>query len=358
MSKVNLEDCCEILDSKRVPITATNRKSGPYPYYGANGIQDYVADYIFDEELVLLAEDGGNFNSTTKPIAYRVSGKCWVNNHAHVLKPRPIIDVDYLCYSLMFYKVGNLVNGATREKLTQAAMRKMQVHLRPMPEQINIVSTLRKAQRIIAHRRTQLAKLDELVKCRFVELFGNRGTANSKNTVLSKVCHFQQGTQIPLEEQFETKKEGYTRFLRIIDYTQAPQPPRYVSVAGKMVTESSVVVVRYGTVGFVGRGFAGILANNLFEVIPNEDLLTKDFLYLALKYGSFEQEMQEKAKGAALKALSFAMMNDVSIALPDKNTQNLFVAFYNRIDKLRISVQAALDKAQTLFDSLMQEYFG
>lgn len=132
-----------------------------------------MADYIFDEELVLLAEDGGNFNSTTKPIAYRVSGKCWVNNHAHVLKPLPIIDVDYLCYSLMFYKVGNLVNGATREKLTQAAMRKMQVHLRPMPEQINIVSTLRKTQRIIAYRRTQLAKLDELVKCRFVEMFGD-----------------------------------------------------------------------------------------------------------------------------------------------------------------------------------------
>ena len=74
MSKILLEDCCEILDSKRVPITAVDRKSGPYPYYGANGIQDYVADYLFDDELVLLAEDGGNFGSKEKPIAYRVSG--------------------------------------------------------------------------------------------------------------------------------------------------------------------------------------------------------------------------------------------------------------------------------------------
>ena len=55
-----------------------------YPYYGANGLQDYVAEYIFDDELVLLAEDGGNFGSKERPIAYRVSGKCWVNNHAHV----------------------------------------------------------------------------------------------------------------------------------------------------------------------------------------------------------------------------------------------------------------------------------
>ena len=85
---VRLGDVCEILDSKRVPITAHERKNGSYPYYGANGIQDYVADYIFDDELVLLAEDGGNFGSKEKPIAYRVSGKCWVNNHAHVCTSR------------------------------------------------------------------------------------------------------------------------------------------------------------------------------------------------------------------------------------------------------------------------------
>lgn len=111
-----VEECCEILDSMRIPITASDRKEGKYPYYGANGIQDYVNDYIFDDELVLLAEDGGNFGSKEKPIAYRVSGKCWVNNHAHVLKPKEEIDVDYLCYSLMFYKVDGMINGATRKK--------------------------------------------------------------------------------------------------------------------------------------------------------------------------------------------------------------------------------------------------
>ena len=75
MRTIPLEDCCEILDYQRVPITATNRTEGPYPYYGANGVQDYVDDYIFDDDLVLLAEDGGNFGSKTRPIAYRVSGK-------------------------------------------------------------------------------------------------------------------------------------------------------------------------------------------------------------------------------------------------------------------------------------------
>ena len=170
MAKIG--DICEILDSKRVPITATERQPGPYPYYGANGIQDYVADYIFDDELVLLAEDGGNFGSKDKPIAYRVSGKCWVNNHAHVLKPKEGLDVDYLCYSLMFYDVTGLVNGATRQKLTQADMRKMEIPLPPIDEQRKIAAILDKVSDLIAKRQQQLDKLDEAVKARFVEIFG------------------------------------------------------------------------------------------------------------------------------------------------------------------------------------------
>ena len=173
MDSMKLEDCCEILDSQRVPITGSDRTSGDYPYYGANGIQDYVDDFIFDDELVLLAEDGGNFGSKTRPIAYRVSGKCWVNNHAHVLKPKAGLDVDYLCYSLMFYDVGGMVNGATRQKLTQAAMRQMIIPKRSLDEQIEIVNTIKKVQGVIASRKEELEQLDLLIRARFVEMFGD-----------------------------------------------------------------------------------------------------------------------------------------------------------------------------------------
>ena len=151
-----LEDCCEILDSMRVPITAADRDRGEYPYYGANGIQGYVAEYIFDDELVLLAEDGGYFGSKNKPIAYRVSGKCWVNNHAHVLKPKEGLNVDYLCYSLMFYKIDGMVNGATRQKLTQSAMRKMLIPKRNMEEQRQIVDKLNRIIEIKKKRKYSL----------------------------------------------------------------------------------------------------------------------------------------------------------------------------------------------------------
>ena len=173
MDMMFVEDCCEILDSMRIPITAKDREKGEYPYYGANGIQDYVTDYIFDDELVLLAEDGGNFGSMERPIAYRVSGKCWVNNHAHVLKPKAGLNADYLCYSLMFYKVDGMVNGATRQKLTQAAMRKMEIPFRSMGEQLHIVDELNRINKIKEQRQQELILLDDLIKARFVEMFGD-----------------------------------------------------------------------------------------------------------------------------------------------------------------------------------------
>ena len=187
---VRLGDVCEILDSKRVPITAHERKNGSYPYYGANGIQDYVADYIFDDELVLLAEDGGNFGSKEKPIAYRVSGKCWVNNHAHVLKPKECLDVDYLCDSIKFYDVSTIVNGATRQKLTQSAMVEMKIFLPPLETQKQIAAQLDKCTSIITKHKQMLEKYDTLIKSRFIEMFGDKPVESGKWKVekLEDVC--------------------------------------------------------------------------------------------------------------------------------------------------------------------------
>lgn len=84
-----LDKVVDFLDNQRKPVTASERMAGPYPYFGANGLQGTIDDYIFDESLVLLAEDG-HFGIPGRSIAYAVSGKCWVNNHAHVLRPKRI----------------------------------------------------------------------------------------------------------------------------------------------------------------------------------------------------------------------------------------------------------------------------
>lgn len=173
MEFIRVEDCCDILDSQRKPITESERVPGMYPYYGANGIQGTINQYIFDGKLVLVAEDGGHFGSKTKPIAYLVNGKCWVNNHAHVLRAKKGFLAEYICYSLMFYKIEGYINGATRQKLTQAALRKLIIPKRPVEYQKAIVDRLDLVKCIIEKKQDLINELDVLIKSRFVELFGD-----------------------------------------------------------------------------------------------------------------------------------------------------------------------------------------
>jgi type I restriction enzyme S subunit len=137
----------ECLDHMRIPVKRDDRKvlKGLYPYYGANGIVDLVDEYIFDGELILVTEDE-TFYGREKPIAYRVSGKCWVNNHAHVLRTDDKASANYLCYCIMYYNVLPWLTGTTgRAKLTQAVLNSLPIAVPPkqeMNEIVNRVETL------------------------------------------------------------------------------------------------------------------------------------------------------------------------------------------------------------------------
>lgn len=251
------------------------------------------------------------------------------------------------------------ITGSAQLNYGPSHIKQMVMPWIPLESQDKLIERLDRVQVIIEHKEQQLTCLDKLVKSRFIELFGTGHDGKCATAKIGNVCKFQQGTQIPVEMQIEEPRDGYRRFLRIIDYTQAPQPPRFVAVEGKAVDEKSVVIVRYGaTAGFVGRGYRGILANNLFEVIPDENLVSKDFLYLALKHGTFERDIHEKAFGAAMPALSFAMMNDIPVVTPSHHEQAQFVTFVEQTDKSKLAVKQSLEKLETLKKSLMQQYFG
>jgi len=131
----------ECLDNQRVPVTRDDRSPGPYPYYGANGQVDSIDKFLFDDDLVLVTEDE-TFYGRTKPIAYRVSGRCWVNNHAHVLKPLHPLDADLIWLALAHYPVIPWLSGTTgRAKLTQASLNALPIALPPLDEQMQIIRT-------------------------------------------------------------------------------------------------------------------------------------------------------------------------------------------------------------------------
>ena len=374
MKYVSLETVCNILDSQRVPITASERAKGEYPYYGANGIQDYVADYIFDDELVLLAEDGGNFGSKDRPIAYRVSGKCWVNNHAHVLKPKECIDVDYLCYSLMFYDTTGIVNGATRQKLTQAAMRQMTIPMVSMEQQKDIVLKLNKVEDLISQRKEQLNKLDELVKSRFIEMFGDP-VANPFNwkTVLLKNATSKIGSgATPKGGKESYQSEGITlirsmnvhdgRFeykdLAHITDEQAKQLDNvvieendvFINITGASVARSCIVP-KHILPARVNQHVAIIrcISSMLNPVFANNMFLNISFKGQLLDIG--------ESGGATRQAITKQQLEMLNVILPPIDLQNEFATFVEQTDKLKFEVKQALEKLEFLKKSLMQKYF-
>lgn len=156
------------LDGRRVPLNAEERGrlQGDYPYWGANSIVDHVGKWLFDEELVLLGEDGAPFFDRTRPVAFRVSGRIWVNNHAHVLRPGRKIDADFLAHALNCVDYRMFIDGTTRDKLTQGDMNAVQIQCPDVAEQRAIAEFLaRETARIdalVAKVRDAIARLKEL----------------------------------------------------------------------------------------------------------------------------------------------------------------------------------------------------
>ena len=129
-----IPEVSENLDSKRVPITKSVRENGKYPYYGASGIVDYVADYIFDEPLLLVSEDGANLLARSTPIAFSIEGKVWVNNHSHVLRFDDYKKQKFVEYWFAGNDISSLITGTAQPKFNQKALNSIKIAF-PVKEQ-------------------------------------------------------------------------------------------------------------------------------------------------------------------------------------------------------------------------------
>jgi len=154
-----LGEVCTFLDSQRIPIKDADRgkMQGEYPYYGASGIIDYVNDYIFDDDLILLGEDGANILLRSTPLAFLVSGKVWVNNHAHVLKTKQGFDRYYVCNYLEALSYDKYNTGTAQPKLNREICEKIPILLPPKEEQNRI-------SKLLVEWDTAIEKQSELIE--------------------------------------------------------------------------------------------------------------------------------------------------------------------------------------------------
>ncbi|MBB1462997.1 restriction endonuclease subunit S [Vibrio sp. SG41-7] len=171
--EVKLDEVAQCLDNKRVPLNGEQRSDmqGQYPYWGANGIVDYINEYIFDEPIVLLAEDGGYFDEyASRPIANISYGKCWVNNHAHIIKALDKVTNEWLYFSLVHKNIMAFINGGTRAKLNKKDMLLIKIQLPSLLEQQKIVSVLTAADKEIAVLEAKLAHFKQEKKALMQQL--------------------------------------------------------------------------------------------------------------------------------------------------------------------------------------------
>ena len=166
-----LGELTDNFDSIRVPVKRADRSPGPYPYYGASEVVDHVADYLFDGEYLLVAEDGENLRTRNTPIAFLANGKFWANNHAHVIRANRKADTRFLMYALSQLNISGYVTGSTMPKLTQDNMNRIRVWIPAVREQRAIAHILGTLDDKIELNRRMNATLEAMARALFRSWF-------------------------------------------------------------------------------------------------------------------------------------------------------------------------------------------
>ena len=253
--------------------------------------------------------------------------------------------------------------GMAQRNLDMPSFRNLIIPIPPIAEQERIVAELDLISGIIEKKKEQLKAYDQLAQSIFYTMFGDpidnpKGWEVKK---LGRVCTFTQGIQVPVEEQHKVKREGDIQFLRIIDFTQGKEEPRYVTNKNDkyVLHEREIAIVRYGTPGFICYGKNGAIANNLFKIKPNQnDMFDFYFMLYWLRSDAFQASVKNKQYGAALQAIKFNTIQGIGIILPPLSLQEEFAEKVEAIERQKALVQQSIDETQTMFDYTMDKYFG
>jgi len=348
-----LREVVEFLDHRRRPVKESDREPGPYPYYGANGQQGTVDNFIFDEPLILMAEDGGHFEEPSRGIAYSISGRTWVNNHAHVLKPkRELVDFSFLLRVLESYDVGPFISGTTRGKLTKAQAEKIEIPLPPLDEQRRIAAILDKSDALRRKRKHALELLDGLPHLIFKEMFSSV-TAPARSAVkrLSDVTECLDYMRRPVKESERPNGD--------VPYYGANGQQGWID--RPLFNEPLVLVAEDGghfsdpTRGVAYRIEGPAWVNNHAHILrPLKNKVMVSYLHNALVHFNFVPFIS----GTTRSKLTQAQLNRVELLIPPMDLQKEFDTRIGCLIRSRLAHVKALAYVDELFTSLQHRAFS
>jgi type I restriction enzyme S subunit len=332
--RVQLGELCDVLDSQRKPITKRDRTSGKYPYYGATGVVDYVDDFIFDEPLVLVGEDGAKWESG-QSTAFRVEGKCWVNNHAHVLRPhRNTVLDNWLVYFLGHSDLTEFVSGLTVPKLTQGTLREIPIPVPSLPEQQRIVGTLDKIFDGIATAQANANKNPQNARALFesqLESILNHSREGRVKKTLSEVCAITSTLVDPRKKECldlihvgAGNIESKTGVL--VDLRTAREEGL---ISGKFLFDESMVLyskIRPYLMKVARPNFRGLCSADMYPLAPFPNEITRDYLFHLLLSKPFTDYAIEGSARAGMPKVNREHLFNFSFWLPDVKKQEELAA--------------------------------
>jgi type I restriction enzyme S subunit len=365
----SLGDLVEFLDHRRIPVRAKERerRRGPYPYYGANGQIDSINGYLFDEPLVLLAEDGGFFGSKEHSIAYKIEGKSWVNNHAHVLRPAREIDIDYLRWVLSYYDVGPFLSGSTRFKLTKTDASRIPI---PLPlssiNQRKIANILQRADNLKQRRRQANELTRRLLGAVFSKMFGNRLPCNR----IGDVAEFVSSGATPLggEKTYLSKGVVFIRSQNVHMNELELDDVAHISDAvhrrmnRTWVKNGDVLLnitgASLGRVAVYRGGDDQANVNQHVCIIRlDESKALPEYVSYYLSTNDPQNEIWTIQAGASRQALNFDQVRSLRIYVAPMPEQRTFASIVSKVDTLKKEQRRSTQSVDNLLASLMHKAF-
>ncbi len=386
-SETNINNTCDVLDSKRIPLNSQERaaRQGDYPYYGANGIQGFINDYIFEGEYVLLAEDGGNFDQwEDRPISYFVSGKFWVNNHAHILKAKGDNITKFIHYSLVHKNILKHINGGTRAKLNQSDMRDIELLRPPLPEQKKIAAILTSVDTVIEKTQAQIDKLKDLKTGMMQELL-TKGIGHTEFkdspvgripvewevvTLADLISSMDGGVSVNSENK--QKASGEMGILKTSCVSKGNFYPNENKVVlhNEMdrlktpVKDDHIIFSRMNTPALVGEsGYVNksyddlFLPDRLWLIDVYRDKVYVLWLSYILAFNSTRKKITDAATGTSgsMKNISKPSLLSIKIAYPQINEQEKIASILKSVDKKLNKTLHKLSSYQNTKKALMQD---
>lgn len=336
-----LEECCNILDKKRKPVTKNSREKGEYPYYGANGVQDYVSDYIFNGKFVLVGEDGSVITKSGTPVVTWAEGKIWVNNHAHVIEEKSGTMLRYLYFYIQTIDVTSLIHGNI-PKLTGRDFRSLKIALPPLEIQREIVSILDNFTNLTAELTAELT-------ARGIQYSYYRNKlltfhSDTKIVQLADIADIGTGSSNTNEAVEDGKYPFFVRSQEPLRKNDFEYDETAIITAGDGVGVGKVYHYIEGRYALHQRAYR--IHINTPEVVPKYY-----FHYMKAKFLPYIQKTMFQGSVASIRR---PMLNAFPVPVPSLDVQNRIVNVLDNFEKicsdLNIGLPAEIEARQKQYE--------